>query len=124
MEHQLGKLAEHLGIIVTEFDSDQISGVMPVAGNTQPHGLLHGGASLVLAETLASLAANTYAAQFGQRAVAVTVQATHHHTAQQGQVHGIAQPIHLGRKLTTHQVIITDDAGTRLSTVLVSNALI
>jgi uncharacterized protein (TIGR00369 family) len=90
---------------------------MPVEGNTQPYGLLHGGASCVLAETLGSIGAAMHAAALhGGIAVGVDLNATHHHGLRAGQVTGVATPVHLGRTIATYEILITDEAGTRVCT--------
>ena len=83
---------------------------MPVAGNTQPYGLLHGGASVVLAETLGSLGAALHAGP-GRVAVGLDINATHHRAARAGHVRGVATPLQLGRTLASYEVVITDDEG-------------
>jgi uncharacterized protein (TIGR00369 family) len=88
---------------------------MPVAGNRQPFGLLHGGASVVLAETLGSIAANMHAGP-EQVAVGIEVSATHHRSATSGHVTGTATAISLGRTLATYEIVILDDEGRRTCT--------
>ena len=88
---------------------------MPVAGNTQPYGLLHGGASAALAETVGSYAANLHAGP-GYAAVGVELNCTHHRAARQGSVHGVATPLHEGRTMASYEIVITDDAGHRICT--------
>ena len=80
-----GTLVERMGIEITQASAEQVEGRMPVAGNTQPAGLLHGGASAALAETLASIAATTHAGP-GRSAVGVDLNATHHRGLRQGWV--------------------------------------
>jgi uncharacterized protein (TIGR00369 family) len=90
---------------------------MPVEGNTQPYGLLHGGASCVLAETLGSVGAALHAARtHGGIAVGVDINATHHRSARSGMVTGVATPLHLGGSTATYEIVISDEAGTRLCT--------
>lgn len=105
-----GPLAETMGIVITEAGPQRVAASMPVAGNTQPFGLLHGGASGVLAETVGSIAANLHA---GPHAVGVGVDlhCIHHRSARSGSVHAVAEPVSLGRTLTTHRITITDDEG-------------
>jgi len=88
---------------------------MPVAGNRQPYGLLHGGASVVLAETLGSFAAALHAGP-ERIAVGIEISATHHRSATSGHVTGTATPISLGRTLATYEIVIVDDEGRRLCT--------
>jgi uncharacterized protein (TIGR00369 family) len=81
---------------------------MPVEGNTQPYGLLHGGASVVLAETLGSIGSALHAGP-DRIAVGVDVNATHHRAVSSGTVTGVATPIHLGSTVTTYAIAITDE---------------
>jgi 1,4-dihydroxy-2-naphthoyl-CoA hydrolase len=110
-----GTLGEKMGIEFTEVSAQRVVGRMPVAGNTQPYGLLHGGASIVLAETLGTLGAMTHAGE-GQVAVGIEINATHHRGARSGFVTGTATPLSLGKTLATYDVLITDDDGNRLCT--------
>ena len=95
---------------------------MPVEGNTQVAGILHGGAHVVLAETLGSFAAGMHAGA-GRHAVGIEVNATHHRSVAAGTVTGTCTAIHLGGTLTTHEVVMTDDKGRRLSTARITNML-
>jgi uncharacterized protein (TIGR00369 family) len=110
-----GILGEKMGIEFIEVTAQRVVGRMPVAGNTQPFGLLHGGASLVLAESLGSIGAVMYAGQ-GQIAVGIEINATHHRAARSGFVTGIATALSLGKTLATYEVLITDDDGNRVCT--------
>jgi uncharacterized protein (TIGR00369 family) len=110
-----GTLGEKMGIEFVEVTSQRVVGRMPVAGNTQPYGLLHGGASVVLAETLGTLAAMMHAGE-GKIAVGIEINATHHRAARAGFVTGTATPLSLGKTLATYDVIITDDDDKRLCT--------
>lgn len=105
-----GALAETMGIVITDASTSQVAASMPVAGNTQPFGLLHGGASAVLAETVGSVAAAIHGGP-DHAPVGVTLTCTHHRAARAGHVHAVARPVRLGRTLTTHAVDITDDNG-------------
>ena len=118
----LGDLAEKMGIRITEFTIDRCVATMPVAGNTQPVGLLHGGAYVVLGESLGSMAANLHAGE-GRLAVGTDINATHTRAATGGQVTGVCTPIHLGRSMTVHEIAITDEAGRRCSTVRITNLI-
>jgi 1,4-dihydroxy-2-naphthoyl-CoA hydrolase len=104
----LGELAETMGVELVEVSADRLVGRMPVAGNRQPFGLLHGGASVVLAETLGSIAANIHAGP-ERVAVGIEVSATHHRSATSGHVTGTATAISLGRTLATYEIVIVDD---------------
>jgi 1,4-dihydroxy-2-naphthoyl-CoA hydrolase len=113
-----GALAERMGISITEASPHRVVATMPVDGNTQPYGLLHGGASCVLAETLGSIGAALHAATVndGGIAVGVDINATHHKGLRSGQVTGVATPVHLGRSTATYEIVITDETGTRVCT--------
>lgn len=111
----MGKLAETMGIVVTEASADRVVATMPVEGNTQPYGLLHGGASCVLAETLGSIGSALLAGP-GRIAVGIEINATHHRSATSGHVTGVAVPVHAGRTLATWDIEITDDTGRRVCT--------
>lgn len=110
-----GGLADRMGIQFQEASAERVVATMPVAGNTQPYGLLHGGASVALAETLGSLAAAIHAGP-GRGAVGIEVSATHHRSAREGEVTAVASAIHLGRRTATYEIVVTDDAGRRLCT--------
>ena len=116
----MGALAEKMGIVFTEFSVERAVATMPVEGNTQPVGLLHGGAYVVLGESLGSMAANLYAGP-GHLAVGVDINATHTRSARSGVVTGVCTPVHLGRSLTVHEIVVTDDQGRRCSTVRITN---
>src|SRR3954454_12943929 len=93
-----GALAERMGITITEASPDRVVGTMPVEGNTQPYGLLHGGASCVLAETLGSVGSALHGMTVGKpAAVGVDINATHHRALREGTVTGVATPVHRGR---------------------------
>ena len=108
-------LADRMGITIVEVSAERVVGTMPVAGNTQPYGLLHGGASCVLAETLGLLASALHAGP-GRITVGVDISATHHRAASVGQVTGVATLLHGGRTITTHEIVISDGAGRRICT--------
>ena len=116
----MGALAEKMGIAWTEFSVDRCVATMPVEGNTQPVGLLHGGAYVVLGESLGSMAANLHAGP-GRLAVGVDINATHTRSATSGVVTGVCTPIHLGRSMTVHEIVVTDDQGRRCSTIRSTN---
>jgi 1,4-dihydroxy-2-naphthoyl-CoA hydrolase len=112
-----GALAETLGIVITEASPERVVGTMPVAGNTQPLGLLHGGASCVLAESVGSIGATLHAAKlFGGYAVGVDISATHHRAVRAGVVTGVATPLHLGGLVATYEIVVTDDVEQRVCT--------
>ena len=110
-----GALGEKMGIEFIEVTSQRVVARMPVAGNTQPYGLLHGGASVVLAETLGTLGAMMHAGE-GRVAVGIEINATHHRGATAGYVTGTATALSVGNTVATYAVIITDDEGNRVCT--------
>lgn len=106
---------EALGIEVTEVGDDFLRGTMPVDARTrQPFGLLHGGASLVLAETLGSAAANSVIDTEISLAVGSAMTANHLRSATEGIVTGTARPAHLGRSQQLWEIEIVDEAGRRV----------
>ncbi len=115
MAYGLGELGETMGIEILEASADRMVATMPVAGNRQPYGLLHGGASVVLAETIGSIAAALHAGP-ERIAVGIEVSATHHRSATSGHVTAEARPISLGRTLATFEIVIVDDEGRRTCT--------
>lgn len=115
----MGALAVRLGIELVEARPDRVVGTMPVTGNTQPYGLLHGGASLALAEQLGSVAAALHAGP-ERMALGIEVSATHHRAATCGTVTGVATPAHRGGTLATYDVVISDDRGRRLCTARIT----
>jgi uncharacterized protein (TIGR00369 family) len=111
-----GHLGRRMGIRILEASSEKVVGVMPVEGNTQPYGLLHGGASAVLAETLGSVGAMLHGGP-SKIAVGVDLNATHHRGMRSGMVTGTATPVHRGRSSATYEVVIMDDeSGKRVCT--------
>jgi uncharacterized protein (TIGR00369 family) len=110
-----GDFGPKLGIEFLELTVERLVARMPVEGNRQPYGLLHGGASCVLAESMGSIGAAMHAGP-GRIAVGVEINATHHRAATEGYVTGVATPIHLGRTMTTYQIIITDEQDRRVCT--------
>ena len=108
-------LPGRMGIKVLEASPQRVVGTMPVAGNTQPYGLLHGGASCVLAESLGSLGAALHAGP-GRVTLGIEISATHHRGAAGGEVTGVATLLHGGRTLTTYEIVITDEQDRRVCT--------
>jgi 1,4-dihydroxy-2-naphthoyl-CoA hydrolase len=119
-----GTLMTRMGMTLDEVGADRTVGRMPVAGNTQPFGLLHGGATAALAETLGSYAANVHAAAFGRQAVGIELGVTHHRSATDGEVIGTATALHRGRTLATYEVVVEDPRGRRLCTARLTCMLI
>ena len=118
----LGALADKMGVELVELSAERAVATMPVLGNTQPLGLMHGGAYVVLAETLGSFAANVAAGE-GRFAVGIEINASHSRSATEGIVTGVCTAISLGRTLTVHEIAVSDEAGRRLSTVRITNLL-
>ena len=118
----VGTLVERMEIEVLAASPDKVVARMPVQGNTQPYGLLHGGASCVLAESLASLAAVAAAGE-GGGAFGIEINATHHESARSGWVTGEARALRIGGTLGTWEVVLTDDDGRRICTARVTCAI-
>lgn len=106
------QLTERLGIKLTEWSPDRVVGTMPVAGNRQPYGLLHGGANAALAETVGSIAAALHAGS-DRVALGLELSCTHHRAATEGIVTAEATPLHRGRATATYEITITDEQGRR-----------
>jgi uncharacterized protein (TIGR00369 family) len=119
----VGELAERMGIKLMELSAERAVATMPVEGNKQPLGLLHGGAYVVLAESLGSMAANVWAHPKKKFAVGIEVNASHSSSATAGLVSATCQAITLGSTLTVHEIAVTDEAGKRLSTIRITNLL-
>lgn len=119
----MGALADRMGIEMLEFDEEHAVARMPVEGNTQPVGLLHGGAYAVLGESLGSMHANLLATLDGSRrlAVGVDINATHTGSATSGWVTGVCRPLHVGRTLMVHEIVVSDERGRRCSTIRITN---
>lgn len=116
-----GTLIERMGIEILEASPQRLVGRMPVEGNTQPYGLLHGGASCVLAETLGSVGAALHASASGGIAVGVDINATHHRAVREGTVTGVAEAISLGRSAASYEIVITEEAtGKRVCTARIT----
>ena len=116
----MGELARKMGMEIIELSVERCVGTLPVEGNTQPLGLMHGGAYVVLGESLGSTAANLHAGP-GRVALGVDINATHTRSATSGLVTGVCTPVHLGRSLTVHDIVVSDDQGRRLSTIRITN---
>ena len=119
----MGGLNEKLGVELLEISAERIVATMPVEGNTQPYGLLHGGASVALAETLGSIGSAIHAHP-DKVAVGVDINATHHRAARAGTVTGVATAVHLGRTMTSYEVVITDEDGKRVCTCRITCTLV
>jgi 1,4-dihydroxy-2-naphthoyl-CoA hydrolase len=112
-----------MGLELLKLTPELVVGRMPVEGNTQPYGLWHGGASCVLAETLASLGSHVHA-QPERIAVGVDINATHHRSVTAGWVTGTATALHLGKSIASYEIVLTDDAGKRVCTARVTCQLV
>jgi len=115
-------LVDRMGITLVEATAGRVVGTMPVAGNTQPAGVLHGGASCVLAETLGSLGAVLHAGP-GKTPVGVDINATHHRGPVSGEVTGVATLLHGGRTMASYEVVITGEQGRRVCTARLTSLL-
>jgi uncharacterized protein (TIGR00369 family) len=111
----MGALAERMGIVPVEVGPDRVVLTMPVEGNTQPFGLLHGGANAVLVETAGSIGAAMHAGP-GQMVVGLDISVTHHRAARDGIVTAVAEPLSLGRTVTSYEVKVSDADGRLLCT--------
>jgi uncharacterized protein (TIGR00369 family) len=112
-------LLGRMGIEVLEAAPERVVATMPVDGNIQPFGLLHGGASCVLAETLGSIG-STLHAEPDRFAVGVDINATHHRAVREGVVRGVATPVHLGRTVACYEVVISDERDRRVCTARIT----
>ncbi len=108
-----GALGEKMGIVFTEVTDDHITATMPVEGNTQPYGILHGGASVVLAESVGSMMAVVVAGP-GRAAVGMTITAIHHRPASAGLVTAVGTLLQSGRTTASVAIAINDDRGRRV----------
>lgn len=115
----IGALDKKMGIEIIEASPNRLVGTMPVEGNTQPIGLLHGGANVVLAESLGSIGTQLYAGPT-RKIVGVDINATHHKSATSGIVTGVATAITLGKTLCTYQIEITNEKGERTCTARIT----
>lgn len=116
---------EALGIELTEITHDSISGKMPVDERTkQPAGILHGGASVVLAESLGSIASNLVIDTEKFLAVGLSVNANHLRPATEGYVHGKATAVHIGKKTQVWDIEIVNDAGKKVCACRLTTATI
>ncbi len=120
---QMGALNDKMGFELLKMTPEEVVGRMPVTGNTQPYGLWHGGASCVLAETLASLGSFMYA-QPERVSVGVDINATHHRSVTAGWVTGTATALRLGSTVASYEIVITDDADRRVCTARVTCQLV
>lgn len=118
-ERGRGALDQKMGIEIIEASPQRLVGTMPVEGNTQPLGLLHGGANVVLAESLGSIGTQLHAGP-NRRIVGVDINATHHKSATSGIVTGVATAVTLGKTLCCYNVEITNEKGERTCTARIT----
>ena len=118
-ERGAGALDKKMAIEILEASPERLVGRMPVEGNTQPIGILHGGANVVLAESLGSIGTQLHAG-INKRIVGVDINATHHKSASSGYVTAIATAITLGKTLCCYNVEITNDKGERTCTARIT----
>ena len=103
-------LASSIGLEITQFSDSSVCGKIPVDYRTkQPFGLLHGGASVVLAETLGSMGGNMYVDSNAEMVVGIEINANHLKSVSSGWVHGVAKPIKIGRKIQVWKIEISND---------------
>ena len=118
-ERGAGALDKKMGIEILEASPQRLVATMPVDGNTQPFGLLHGGANVVLAESLGSIGTQLHAGE-NRRIVGVDINATHHKSATKGVVTAVATPVSLGKTLCCYEIVITNEAGERTCTARIT----
>ncbi|HEX7396379.1 MAG TPA: hotdog fold thioesterase [Propionibacteriaceae bacterium] len=113
-------LEERLGVVIEKVSAEETRGRMPVEGNTQIAGILHGGATCALAEGLGSIAAYAYGRERDLLPVGVDINATHHRAAREGWVTGVARPLYLGATTVTYEIVISDEQGRRMTTARIT----
>ncbi|MDQ1135916.1 1,4-dihydroxy-2-naphthoyl-CoA hydrolase [Microbacterium sp. SORGH_AS 1204] len=119
-----GALDERLGITVTAQSADRVDAWMPVEGNTQSLGRLHGGATAALAEAVGSWAAMIHASTLGKVCVGVDLNITHHRGARDGRIRAVATPAHRGRRVATYDIVVRDDADRLVATARITNLIV
>jgi len=122
MDTRGGELSVKMGIDFIELSAAHSVARMPVEGNRQVVGLLHGGAHVVLGESLGSISAAIHAGP-GRLAVGIEVNASHSRSISDGFVIATCDALTLGRTLTTHEIVVRDEQGRRLSTIRITNML-
>lgn len=115
-----GELAQRMQIEFLKLSAEHSIARMPAEGNRQPAGFVHGGAYCVIAETLGSVSANIHAGE-GRYAVGTDINATHTRSITSGWVTAECTAVHLGRSMTVHEIVCTDDEGRRASTLRITN---
>ncbi|MCZ4605916.1 hotdog fold thioesterase [Streptomyces sp. Lzd4kr] len=116
------QLTRRVGIEIITCEPGLVVGTMPVSGNRQPVGILHGGANAVFAETLGSLAAFLHAGP-GGNAVGVDLSCTHHRWVSSGTVTGVCRPLGERQAMASYEIVITDDSGNRTCTARLTCAI-
>ena len=114
MRDMRGEMELNLGIEITEITPERVVATMPVAGNRQPFGLLHGGASAALAETMGSYHGSLVGQ--GKAPLGIELSCTHHRSATAGVVTAVSTPLHIGRTLCTFEIVVSDDQQRRVCT--------
>jgi uncharacterized protein (TIGR00369 family) len=117
-----GALTVKMGVEYLELSAEHSVATMPVLGNTQVIGILHGGAHVVLGESLGSMSSAIHAGP-GRIAMGIEINATHSRSIDHGIVTATCDALVLGRTLATHEIVIRDEEGRRLSTVRMTNIL-
>jgi uncharacterized protein (TIGR00369 family) len=117
-----GALTQKMGITFIELSAERSVATMPVEGNTQVIGLLHGGAHVVLGESLGSIASAIHAGP-GRYAVGIEINATHNRSITSGTVTATCVALVLGRTLATHEIVVRDEHDRRLSTIRMTNMI-
>ncbi len=117
-----GELTRKMGVEYVELSASHSVARMPVEGNRQVVGILHGGAHVVLGESLGSISSAIHAGP-GRVAMGIEINATHSRSISSGWVTATCEALVLGRTLATHEIVIRDDEGRRLSTVRMTNIL-
>ena len=118
-ERGIGALDKKMGIEIIEASPERLVATMPVEGNTQPIGLLHGGANVVLAESLGSIGTQLHAGA-DRKIVGVDINATHHKSTTSGIVTAVATAISLGKTLCSYNVEVKNDKGERTCTARIT----
>ncbi|MEV4602588.1 hotdog fold thioesterase [Amycolatopsis sp. NPDC049253] len=109
------QLNDKIGLKILEATPERVVGTIPVEGNLQPYGLLHGGANATVAEALGSILAALNAGT-DRAAMGLELSCTHHRAVRSGTVTGVATPLHVGRGTITAEIVLTDDEGRRTCT--------
>ena len=112
-------LDKKMGIKILEATPERLVGTMPVEGNTQPMGILHGGANVVLAESLGSIGTQLNAGA-NRRIVGIDINATHHKATAKGIVTGVATAVSIGKTLCCWDIVITNEDGQRTCTARIT----